>query len=94
MKLNNQETVGTTVQDVVPHNKARTSLTIFNVGPVTAYIGGDDQLTSGNGLPLPAGIGYSFLKELGDDPRLNYWLITGAATADIRWFEMSLEEVE
>lgn len=92
VQLNNVAVVTNTPSQIVPYNPKRTSLVIWNNDAASnAYLGSDASMTASNGLPLLPSTGYSFLKGMGDDPRLAFFALGPAAGVEIRWFEMTGE---
>jgi len=76
--------VGTTPRRVVGYNKDRTSLAIANISAiVTVFMGSDNQVTIDNGFPVYPGMIMTFSEGLGDNAKIERWMVADA-DADIR----------
>lgn len=79
--------VGTIARRAVGYNKDRTSLAIANTSAtVTVFMGSDNQVTTDNGFPVYPGTVMTFNEGLGDNAKIERWMIADA-TADIRLTE-------
>lgn len=78
------ETVGTTAMKVVQANSRRTALGIANLSTTaTLYIGNDVNVSSTNGFPIFSTSTRDMNSGLGDQPELEYWLISDTASTSI-----------
>lgn len=79
------ESIGATAVKAVTWNSKRTSLLIYNNSAAnTVYFGFNSGLTVNNGQVIRPYTGYAFSPETGDDPTLDYWLISSGAATDVR----------
>ncbi len=67
--------------------QGRSSVTIINNGTETIFLGYDESLTIGNGLPMKAGQAFVFSRDFSDDPELAIYAISTSTTNDIRVLE-------
>jgi hypothetical protein len=87
-----RETVGTTAIRVTNRDKGRTSLALHNLDSANdVYYGFNSQLTTGNGFPVRPRQTFTFAPEFGDDPTLEYWMIS-AGSIDVAVSEQRLPE--
>jgi len=81
-------TVGTTVTQAVAYNKNRTALGIANLSDTAVlYFGHTQELTTAQGFPILSKTITFFNKGLGDNPWLQYFLISDTANTDVRIME-------
>jgi len=76
--------VGTEVSRIVDFAPGRSSLTIYNNGIATIYLGVDNSLSTSNGFPLPAGMAIVFAREFGDNPDLARYAVSEIDGQNIR----------
>lgn len=72
-------TVGTSATQIRAANTSRRSISIFNNGSVTVYVGYDNTVTVSNGMPIPPG-GERELRVTSD-----VYGIAGTAGQDVRY---------
>lgn len=95
VKLTNQIEVGLTPVRAVHYRAERGSLVIANTSDTaTIYYGGDNQVTTANGVPIRPQTNAGFLRGLGDRPDLERWLVSDSTSVDVRIGEEDLEEGE
>ena len=87
VKLATQVAINTTVRELVPFDKDRTSLVLVNIGAQDVFIEADRGVTSstghrirGNGGTLNLNVGF------GDDPTLQLFAVTNAGSTTISTF--------
>lgn len=77
--------VGLTAIRVCQALPRRTSLLFKNNSTTaTVYYGRSNQLTVDNGMTIPPSGSIGFLRQLGDRPDLEYWLVADTAGTDVR----------
>lgn len=79
--------VGTTAVKILGLSPRRKKARIFNNAANAIYIGGDNQVNSTNGYPIPAGTSLPLSREDGDDTTLEVYGISTVAAQDVRIFE-------
>lgn len=95
VKLTNQIEVGLTPVRVVYSRAERGSLVIANTSDTaTIYYGGDNQVTTANGIPILPKTNAGFLRGLGDRPDLERWIVSDTPGVDVRIGEEDLKEGE
>jgi hypothetical protein len=80
-----QRNIGSGQTVIIPANDKRLSMTIYNAGLTTLYIGPAQDTSVGAGFPLVAGASYS-----SDTYRGAIYGLTAGATTDIRIIEESI----
>ena len=77
-------TVGTTAASILTlpstgSSQQKRTVTVFNNGSATIFIG-DSTVTTANGTPVAAGVGYSF----DSWDALDVWSVSGSAGQNVR----------
>lgn len=80
-----QRNIGSGRTIIIPANDKRLSMTIYNAGLTTLYIGPADDTSTGTGFPLVAGASYS-----SDTYKGAFYGMTMGAVTDIRIIEESI----
>lgn len=62
-------------------SQARTSISIYNNGAATVYVGTDSAVTTSNGMPIPAGSEREILFEG------TIYGIVASGSVEVRWIE-------
>lgn len=80
-------TVGTTATVVLPFNRARTAVSIFNNDTAAVFVSDDQRGILGEGFVIVAGQPLNLLRAWGDNPQDVLYGISVAGGADVRVLE-------
>lgn len=82
-------TATTTVQRILELNRKRKAVLIYNNGSVTVELLDAEKSAYGQGIPIPAGIGYN---NEHFNPQGEYYVVAASGTCDLRIEETLSEE--
>lgn len=77
-------TVGNSVIQGASSDKKRTSITFQNThATAKVYVGSNPAISATNGFRIPAGGTVTFAPWIGDDPTINFYLISDTASTTV-----------